>query len=249
MRRNLCTVPTPVSLMDLHASMSRSVPLMIVRMSSVAWIAEKGVRNVAGSSNLDMSCPILSVPMSDLACAATSSVSDDVSFFDAARALALATARSTPFSRATRSFVAANSCCIRSVCRPWLHAYPQSSNGTPPSFTTLATCSCGLSSRNSAGAFVLALGDADMLSLGVPSASNPPSSRVSRQSKKSSGSSNSSTPCGERPFAYRPWSTRGCLRPGLSPPFGLLRYETARDGTRSQRDARSRAPAGADKDQ
>lgn len=225
MRRNLCTVGTPTSLIDLHVSRSRSVPQMIVRTSSVAWIAEKGVKNVAGSSNLDMSCPILSVPMRDLACAATSSVSELVSFFNVARALALATARSTPFSRATRSFVAASRRWIRSVCRPWFHAYPQSSNGTPPSLTTLATCSCGVSSRKFAGALVLALGEVpDVLCRGVPSASNP-SSRVSRQSKKSSGSSNSSMPCGEWPFD-RLWSTRGCVRPGLSPPFGLLRDNT-----------------------
>ena len=55
--RNRVSASREASDNAFQSSSLRSVPAMIVSTSSEAWIALNGVRNVAGSSNLVMSCP------------------------------------------------------------------------------------------------------------------------------------------------------------------------------------------------
>ena len=112
---------------------------------------------------------------------------------DCRRLSAIAAARSTFFSCATRSLVAFRSSSMRRACLVWVHDWQQSSKGTPPSATTEATCCCGVRSWNGlvdSSSSAMISGDLEgaaatppfMLALGVEGAS----SIVSKASRKTS---------------------------------------------------------------
>jgi hypothetical protein len=119
---------------------------------------------------------------------------------DILRRAAYVAARSTFFSRATRSFVAFRSSATLRECTSCVHDWRHSSYGIPPSDSTRATCSCGVRSWNGESAIAWNTGESTMplfaLARGVRSPSS--ASMVSKASTNSSCSSPGKSGDGDR---------------------------------------------------